>query len=70
VVGYAALMERGEKATHKRLMAGRKELFGPEIARHQGRVFKLMGDDSERRGASKCNSHYYCERWACRACGK
>jgi adenylate cyclase len=44
VVGYAALMERDEKGTHERLMAGRKELFEPEIARHHGRVFKLMGD--------------------------
>jgi TolB-like protein/class 3 adenylate cyclase len=44
VVGYAALMERDEKGTHERLIAGRKELFEPEIARHHGRVFKLMGD--------------------------
>ena len=44
VVGYAALMERDEKGTHERLVAGRKELFEPEIARHHGRVFKLMGD--------------------------
>jgi adenylate cyclase len=44
VVGYATLMERDEKGTHERLMAGRKELFEPEFARHHGRVFKLMGD--------------------------
>src|ERR1700752_1708359 len=44
VDGYAALMERDEKGTHERLKAGRKELFEPEIARHHGRVFKLMGD--------------------------
>ena len=44
VVGYAALMERDEKGTHERLTARRKELFEPEIARHHGRVFKLMGD--------------------------
>jgi len=44
VVGYVALMERDEKGTHERLKAGRKELFEPEIARHHGRVFKLMGD--------------------------
>ncbi len=37
-------MERDEKGTHERLTAGRKELFEPEIARHHGRVFKLMGD--------------------------
>jgi len=44
VVGYSALMERDEAGTHERLSAGRKELFEPEIARHHGRVFKLMGD--------------------------
>jgi class 3 adenylate cyclase len=44
VVGYASLMERDERGTHERLKAGRKELFEPEIARHHGRVFKLMGD--------------------------
>src|SRR5512134_3280594 len=44
VVGYAALMERDERGTHERLMAGRRDLFEPEIARHHGRVFKLMGD--------------------------
>ncbi|MGO4842529.1 adenylate/guanylate cyclase domain-containing protein, partial [Rhizobiaceae sp. 2RAB30] len=26
------------------LRAGRKELFEPEIARHHGSIFKLMGD--------------------------
>ncbi len=44
VVGYSTLMERDEAGTHERLKAGRKELFEPEIARHHGRVFKLMGD--------------------------
>src|SRR5262245_42965245 len=44
VVGYAALMERDESGTYERLVAGRKELFEPEIARHHGRIFKLMGD--------------------------
>lgn len=44
VVGYSALMERDEKGTYERLSARRKELFEPEIARHHGRIFKLMGD--------------------------
>ena len=44
VVGYSALMERDEAGTHRRLVAGRKELFEPQIARHHGRIFKLMGD--------------------------
>jgi adenylate cyclase len=44
VVGYSALMERDEAGTFARLIKGRKELFEPEIARHHGRIFKLMGD--------------------------
>jgi class 3 adenylate cyclase/TolB-like protein len=44
VVGYARLMERDEAGTFARLRAGRKELFEPEIERHHGRIFKLMGD--------------------------
>ncbi len=44
VVGYSALMERDEAGTHERLSRTRKELFEPEIARHRGRVFELMGD--------------------------
>ena len=44
VVGYSALMERDEAGTFARLQAGRKELFEPEIERHHGRIFKLMGD--------------------------
>jgi TolB-like protein/class 3 adenylate cyclase/cytochrome c-type biogenesis protein CcmH/NrfG len=44
VVGYSALMERDEAGTFARLKAGRKQLFEPEIERHHGRIFKLMGD--------------------------
>ncbi len=44
VVGYSALMERDESGTFERLRARRKELFEPEIARHHGQIFKLMGD--------------------------
>jgi TolB-like protein/class 3 adenylate cyclase len=44
VVGYSALMERDEKGTFARLKAYRTELFEPEIEKHHGRVFKLMGD--------------------------
>lgn len=44
VVGYSALMERDEAGTFERLRAGRKELIEPEIARHHGQIFKLMGD--------------------------
>ena len=44
VVGYSRLMEADEAGTFSRLIKGRKELFEPEIARHHGRIFKLMGD--------------------------
>ena len=44
VVGYSALMEQDEQGTFERVKAGRKELFEPEIARHHGQIFKLMGD--------------------------
>jgi TolB-like protein/class 3 adenylate cyclase len=44
VVGYSALMEEDEQGTFERVKAGRKELFEPEIARHHGHIFKLMGD--------------------------
>ena len=44
VVGYSALMETDEAGTFDRVRAGRKELFEPEISKHHGRIFKLMGD--------------------------
>ncbi|MEQ1953039.1 adenylate/guanylate cyclase domain-containing protein [Mesorhizobium sp. CN2-181] len=44
VVGYSTLMERDEAGTYRRLVAGRKELFEPEIDKRHGRIFKLMGD--------------------------
>ncbi|RWQ28544.1 MAG: adenylate/guanylate cyclase domain-containing protein [Mesorhizobium sp.] len=44
VVGYSTLMERDEAGTFERLRAGRKDLFEPEIARHHGQIFKLVGD--------------------------
>jgi adenylate cyclase len=44
VVGYSRLMERDEAGTFERLRIHRKELFEPEISKHHGRIFKLMGD--------------------------
>ena len=44
VVGFASHNERDEAGTFERLQTHRKELFEPEIARHHGRIFKLMGD--------------------------
>jgi TolB-like protein len=44
VVGYSRLMAENEADTFDRLRAHRKELFEPEITKHHGRIFKLMGD--------------------------
>src|SRR5262249_29161911 len=44
VVGYTRLTEQDEAGTFERLRAHRKELFEPEIEKHHGRIFKLMGD--------------------------
>lgn len=44
VVGFASHNERDEAGTFERLRSHRKELFEPEIAKHHGRIFKLMGD--------------------------
>jgi adenylate cyclase len=44
IVGYSKQMERDETGTFTRVTARRKEIFEPEIARHQGRIFKLVGD--------------------------
>ena len=44
VVGYSRLMEMDEVSTLERLREHREELFEPEIAKHHGRLFKLMGD--------------------------
>lgn len=44
VVGYSRLMAENEAETFDRLRAHRKELFEPTIAKHHGRIFKLMGD--------------------------
>lgn len=44
VVGYTRLMEVDESDAFARLKAHRKELFEPEIGKHNGRIFKLMGD--------------------------
>lgn len=44
VVGYSRLMGDDESGTHARLKALRLELIEPAIARHNGRLFKLVGD--------------------------
>jgi len=44
IAGYSSLMEMDEAGTFQRLRAGHKELLEPEIQKHHGRIFKLMGD--------------------------
>jgi len=44
VVGYSAMMARDEAGTLERLRAYRKGALDPLVARHNGRVVKLMGD--------------------------
>jgi adenylate cyclase len=44
VVGYSRLMEQDEAGTFARLRQRRTELVEPAVARHHGRIFKLMGD--------------------------
>jgi adenylate cyclase len=44
VVGYSRLMEQDEAGTFEQVRAHQKDLFQPEIQKHRGRVFKLMGD--------------------------
>jgi adenylate cyclase len=44
VVGYSRLMGEDEAGTLDVLKVLRKELVSPEIAKHKGRIVKLMGD--------------------------
>ena len=44
VVGYSTLMEADEAGTFERLKTLEDQLFKPEIEKHRGRIFKLMGD--------------------------
>jgi adenylate cyclase len=44
VVGYSHLMELDEEGTMSELRRHRKEFLEPTVAKHKGRIFKLMGD--------------------------
>ncbi len=44
VVGYSRLMGADEEGTLVRLKAHRDEIVDPAIAKHKGRIVKLMGD--------------------------
>jgi adenylate cyclase len=44
VVGYSRLVTEDEAGTLEALRARRKNVLEPLVARHRGRIFKLMGD--------------------------
>ncbi len=44
VVGYSRLMEANEERTMGALKQHRREFFDPTMAKHGGRIFKVMGD--------------------------
>src|SRR5882724_11669922 len=44
VVGYSRLMERDEAGTLAALKARRREVLQPAVAKHHGRIVKVMGD--------------------------
>ena len=44
VAGYSRLMGKDEAGTLAALKALRREVFAPQVAAHNGRIVKLMGD--------------------------
>ncbi len=44
VVGYSRLIRADEEGTLARFKALRQDVIDPSVARHNGRIFKLMGD--------------------------
>ena len=44
VVGYSRMMEADEGGTLAALMARRREVLEPTVAKHQGQIFKVTGD--------------------------
>ena len=44
VVGYSRLMSADEEGTHLRLLAYRREVIGPKVREHRGRIVKHTGD--------------------------
>ena len=46
VVGYSRMMTADEAGTFAALKARRKDVLVPLVAKHRGRIFKLMGDSA------------------------
>ena len=44
VVGYSALMQRDEEATYTEFERLKREVIGPGLSRHDGRLIKTTGD--------------------------
>src|SRR4051812_46743460 len=44
VVGYSRLIGQDEEGTLRALKAVQEEVIAPQIAGHEGRTFKLLGD--------------------------
>ena len=44
VAGYSRMMAQDEKGTLERLKKLRLDIMDPQIAKHNGRLVKLMGD--------------------------
>jgi adenylate cyclase len=44
MVGYSRLMEQDEAGTLAALKARHKDVVRPLVAKHQGHIFKVMGD--------------------------
>src|SRR4029078_11594030 len=44
VVGYSRMMQEDEAGTMAALKQRRKEILGPTVAKHRGRIIKVMGD--------------------------
>src|SRR5689334_9643895 len=56
VVGYSRLMQTDEVGTLNALKARRSEILQPLVAKHQGRVVKMMGDGALVEFASALNA--------------
>ncbi len=56
VTGYSRMMAANETATLAALQRHRAEVLNPAIARHHGRLVKLMGDGMLAEFACRCRS--------------
>jgi adenylate cyclase len=63
LVGYTALMPRGEEATCAEFERLKRELIEPNLFRHEGRLIKTTGDGALAEFASPlCEDQVRCSR--------